>query len=793
MKRLIRIFCKASAVLFLLSCTSENKDSNLLLWYDLPAKFWEEAIPLGNGRLGAMPDGGIYHETITLNEISLWSGSQEDAANPEAIQYLPQIRKLLLKGENLEAQNLMYQRFKCSGAGSGLGMGANVPYGCYQTLGNLNISYHYPNVTPQDSTTSNYRRTLSLQDAVSTTSFNLAGVNYLREYFVSQSNDAIIIKLTADEGNTLNFDLGFERAERTTVFCMDDVLYMNGQLNNGVDGKGMKFTSQAVVVTDNGEVQYNTNLIQIRNASTAYIYVSATTNYENPDFELQARSLLDTVRIANYDKLRLNHILAYQEKFNRVELNLAPDNSILPTNERLSQFQTVDDPALAALYFQFGRYLMISGTRENSYPLNLQGLWANNIQTPWNGDYHLNINLQMNYWPVEVANLSELALPLVKFTQNLVTSGELTAQTFYNAKGWVAHVITNPWKFTAPAEHASWGATNTGGAWLCANLWEHYTFSKDTSYLRQIYPVLKGASEFFLSNMIEEQENGWLVTAPSSSPENSFKMPGSAQGIYVCMGPTMDVQIVKELFNNTLEAISVLSIDAEFAKQIEAIQPKLPPMQISKKGGYLQEWLKDYEEIDPKHRHVSHLYGLYPSNLITEDKTPDLFEACQKTLERRGDEGTGWSRAWKINLWARLKDGNRAYKLFKNLLEPSTQQNIVMNSGAGTYPNLFCAHPPFQIDGNLGGCAGIAEMLLQSHDGCIELLPAIPTSWRNGHFKGLKARGGVVVDAEWKNGTIEKVALLSHINQPVSLKVNDKIQTVTLKQGVNKILHFKHI
>jgi alpha-L-fucosidase 2 len=739
-----------------------------------------------------MPDGGIYTENITLNEISLWSGSEENTNNPEAINYLPKIRELLLDGKNLEAQNLMYDKFKCNGAGSGLGNGANVPYGCYQKLGNLHITYNYNKQESGDSVAKNYRRTLSLEDAISSTNFELAGVNYSREYFVSQTNDVIIIKLKADKENTLNFDVTIDREERANVFCMDDKLFMNGQLNNGVDGEGMKYSTQTIVISNDGDVKYNSNTIHTKNASVAYIFISATTDFQQPNFESNTGQLLSKASASSYDKLKQNHIEAYQEKFNRVELNLGKGTSNLPTNERLNRFQKEDDPSMAALYFQFGRYLMISGTRENSLPLNLQGLWANTIQTPWNGDYHLNVNVQMNYWPVEVANLSELALPLVKLTQDMVPSGKKTAKAFYNAKGWVAHVITNPWKFTAPAEHASWGATNTGGAWLCANLWEHYAFNNDTAYLRQIYPTLKGASEFFLSNMIKEREHGWLVTAPSSSPENSFRMPGSTQNIYVCMGPTMDVQIVTGLFKNTLEAIKVLSIDHGFAKQIEAALPQMPPMQISKNGGYLQEWLSDYEETDQKHRHVSHLYGLYPSNNIFESMSPELIEACRKTLERRGDEGTGWSRAWKINFWARLKDGNRAYKLFKSLLEPSNQQSIVMSSGGGTYPNLFCAHPPFQIDGNLGGCAGIAEMLLQSHDGCIELLPAIPDSWKEGSFSGLKARGGVVVDAVWVNGRIEKVTLISNCDQIISLRVNGKIQLISLDKDKQKNIKYSY-
>jgi alpha-L-fucosidase 2 len=749
-----------------------------VLWYNHSAKIWEEAVPLGNGRLGAMPDGGIYHENITLNEIFLWSGSEENTANPEAIQYLPQIRELLLDGKNVEAQALMFQYFKCKGFGTGGANAANLPYGCYQNLGNLRLDYHFPKGEP-----ASYRRSLSLNNAIAKTNFTIGDVEYSREYIVSHTNDLIIIRLTANKPNSLNFDVSIDRAEHASISCQYGALIMKGQLNNGTDGLGMKFSSMTKVVSEDGIIEAYSDTIHISNATSATIFISAATDYKQPDFDQKIQKLMAQAIEIPYKSLKANHVKAFQEKFNRVKLNLGKGNSDLPTNERLNQFQTKDDPAMAALYFQFGRYLMISGTGENTLPLNLQGLWADKIQTPWNGDYHLNINLQMNYWPVEVANLQELALPLVRFTTDLVPSGERTAKTFYNADGWIAHVVTNPWNFTAPAEKASWGATNTGGAWLCANLWEHYAFSNDQQYLKSIYPTLKGACEFFLSSMINEKSHGWLVTAPSSSPENSFLMPGSKTPVFVCMGPTMDVQIITGLYNNTIQACKILKLDSDFANQLELALMQFPPMQISKQGGYLQEWLEDYEETDPQHRHVSHLYGLYPGNMITETKTPELMAACKKTLERRGDEGTGWSRAWKINFWARLKDGNHAYSLLKSLLKPSFEQKVVMHAGAGTYPNLFCAHPPFQIDGNLGGCAGIAEMLLQSHDGFIEILPAIPDSWKSGSFSGLKARGGVEVDAAWENGKVSKVILKGTSNQMVQLKVQNEIQSLELRAG----------
>ena len=415
---------------------------------------------------------------------------------------------------------------------------------------------------------------------------------------------------------------------------------------------------------------------------------------------------------------------------------------------------------------------MISGTNEQSLPLNLQGLWSNTVQTPWNGDYHLNINLQMNYWLAEVCNLSDLHKPLIEFTKSLVPSGTATAKTYYGAKGWTAHMMSNPWKFTAPGEHASWGATVTGGAWLCEHLWEHYAFTQDKEYLASVYPTLKGAADFFLSTLVKEPVHGWLVTAPSSSPENGFRQPGTNQTAYVCMGPAMDTQIMTELFNNVLSASQILGVEDQTVSKIKETLPKLPPMQISKKG-YLMEWLQDYEEVEPQHRHVSHLYGLFPASQISPNTTPELAAAARETLERRGDGGTGWSRAWKVNFWARLHDGNRAYKLLKSLLQPSIEMNALTDTRhrGGTYPNLFCAHPPFQIDGNFGGTSGIAEMLIQSQDGYIELLPALPDLWHTGSFKGLRARGGATIDAKWTDKKIEILTITATAENTFRIKV----------------------
>ncbi|MDP4248968.1 MAG: glycoside hydrolase family 95 protein [Bacteroidota bacterium] len=731
----------------------------LRLWYRQPAAIWEACVPLGNGRLGAMPDGGINNETTVLNDITLWSGGAQDADDPGAGKYLAPIRQLLQEGKNDEAQELMYKTFICKGAGSGEGNGANKPYGSYQVLGNLHLQFDYG----QDSSlvkAENYIRDLSLPEAVAHCRYTVNGVTFDREYFTSFTDDVIIIRLTASRKGMISLKAGLDRPERYRTRVDGKELQMEGRLNNGTDGKGMRYLTRIRMKLDGGSLSSGDSVLRVEHANAVTIYISSGTDFRDSSYKEKTAELIRSAMQKPYAAQKAAHIKKFQSLFNRAGLELRNSNvnSGLPTDERLDAFKNdPSDIGLAALYFQYGRYLAISSTRAGLLPPNLQGLWANTVQSPWNGDYHLDINIQMNHWPIEEANLPMLNQPYYALVKQLVAPGEKTAATYYHAKGWVAHAITNVWGYTSPGEYPSWGATNIGSGWICNDLWEHYAFTNNKTYLEKTYPILRASAAFYLSSMIRENKHGWLVTAPSNSPENSFLLPNGKEAA-ICMGPTIDNQIIRELFAHVADAAVLLKKDAAFAASLKKASDQLPPNQIAP-DGRLMEWLENYKETEPHHRHVSHLWGLYPGNEITPAQTPELAKAVKASLEGRGDQGTGWSLAWKTNLWARLQDGNHAYQVLRDLLKPTVDKGFNMVDGGGSYPNLFCGHPPYQIDGNFGGCAGIVEMLIQSNSRAISLLPALPDQWAEGSFHGLCARGGVEISANWENNKINSCTL----------------------------------
>lgn len=772
------MYNRISSLFILLSCLSASVNAQqkpLRLWYDKPAKLWEETLPLGNGRLGMTPDGGLTNEKIVLNDITLWSGSEQDANNYEAHKSLPAIRKLILEGKNDEAQALVNRDFVCKGPGSG-----GAQWGKYQTLGALEIFYNHKG-TPKD-----YKRELSLDSAIASCSYTLNQVKYKREYFSSFDDDVNIIKISADRSGMINCRIAISRPEKFAIKTEGQQLQMSGQLDNGTDGKGMQYLARVSVKLKGGNVSADQNSLIIKDATELIIYVSAATDFRGNAFKEKTQLFLSNAIKKTYETQKANHIANFRKLFKRLSIDLGSGKmEEQSTDSRLAAFyeRSELDPGMAALFFQYGRYLTISSTRVGLLPPNLQGLWAKEINTPWNGDYHLDVNVQMNHWPVEVANLSELNLPLADLVKGLVKPGERTAKAYYNAEGWIAHVITNVWGFTEPGESASWGAANAGSGWLCNNLWEHYAFSMDLKYLKEIYPVLKGSALFYKSAQVKDPKTGWMLTSPSVSPENTFYLP-NGKTASISMGPTIDNQIIRELFNNVITASKILGIDADFRKELKNRLKLVPPAGVISKDGRIQEWIEDYKETDLQHRHISHLYGLYPAALITPTHTPALAQAARKTLEVRGDDGPSWTIAYKLLFWARLQDGNRAFKLFKELLKPTLRLDINYGAGGGVYPNMLSAGPPFQIDGNFGAAAGLAEMLIQSHDGFIDLIPALPDAWKAyGNVKGLKARGNFTVDMNWKDGKIISYRVSSTKAKKVKVKVNGEIKEIISKSN----------
>lgn len=770
--------------------------ADLTLRFEKPADHFIASSPLGNGRLGAMVFGNPDRERIVLNEISLWSGGIQDPNRKDAHQYLKPIQELLLAGKNREAQDLLSRHFVSAGKGSGHGSGKSEKFGCYQTLGDAWIQW-----ADSSRPYSQYQRTLQLDDAIATTSWTRDGVRYTQELIVSRPGDQILIRLKTSKPGALRFRAGLYRKERVQYAVNNNILLMSGTLEGGEGEEGISYAAGMKWIAGDGEVLYKDEFIDVSGATECLISIRAATSLNWPSLEVKVQSPgqkiiqeYAAVRLTNWELLFRGHREAFREEFDRCRLQLHDPDAVRHDKQFLAQRmaalqQGEADPSLMALYFNFGRYLLISSSRPGSLPANLQGLWAEEYQTPWNGDYHININLQMNYWLANACNLPAVQQPLFDLLQQMSEKGRATAKAYYNARGWVAHVIYNPWGFTAPGEGAEWGSTLTGGAWLSTHILDYFDYYSDTILLRKYYPVLREAALFFSDILIRESSHGWLVTAPSNSPENAFRLP-DGRVANTCMGPTMDGQIGRHLLLGTARAADLLRIDSELADSLRRLALQLAPNQVSGRTGALMEWLQDYDEVEPQHRHISHLYGLHPFDEINPWDTPELAKAARISLQRRGNGGTGWSRAWKIAFWARLGDGDQALYMLKKLLEPVQVSTVKMDGlGAGTYPNLFDAHPPFQIDGNLGATAAIAEMLLQSHgrDRVLRPLAALPNGpqFASGSIRGLRARGGFELNMEWKNRKLTHLKIISHAGGICRLALKDKVRIISGGQSID--------
>ncbi len=762
---------------FLISCNFNQPEKelnpSLTLWYDKPANGWTEALPVGNGRLGAMIYGGNSTDTIQFNEETLWSGQPHDYAHPGAFHYLEKIRSLLWAGKQDEATQLGNEQFMSQ------------PFGqqCYLPFGNILLNF------PGHENASNYNRKLDLEEAVSTVNYEVDGVKFKREVFASNPDQAIVLHLESSKKGMLTFSIGLDSPHSEyTVSIEGDEIILKGKANNypkKLDYIGqpypeslLTFEARLKVVTEDGKIAQTENSIIVEHAKKATLYLVAATSFVSyndisGDPAEQCKNYLAKLNGKSYKTIKASHKDDYLQLFTRVDLDLGSSEiSNRPTNERLISFKTDEDPSLVSLLYQYGRYLLISSSRPGTQPANLQGIWNDKLAPPWDSKYTININTEMNYWPAEITNLAECTEPLIKMLEDLAVTGKNVAKEHYNMNGWVTHHNTDIWRGAAPINNANHGLWPSGGAWLSQHLWWHYQFSGDTDYLKNTaYPILKEASQFFSEYLVPDPKNPeWLVSGPSNSPE----LGG------LVMAPTMDHQIIRELFANTIEAAKVLNVDADFAEMLKDKRAKIAPNQIGQYG-QLQEWLVDKDDPKDQHRHVSHLWGLHPGSEIHPLTTPELAEACKVTLSQRGDGGTGWSRAWKINFWARLLDGDHSFLLLKNLMVPSISLETDMKDKGGLYMNLFDAHPPFQIDGNFGATSGITEMLLQSHlrdesgDFYQDILPALPSALAKGKISGIKGRGGFEFAISWENGKLVSVEAKSLLGNKLNLRYSGKL------------------